>query len=151
MWVGYDDSLVPPGQIARGLVRFDLSTLPAGVDIQSARLRLYYMGYWDFPEYVDTITVYKAESEWTETAVNWTNQPNYTAPTGSIVIPANNDWQWYEVDVTGLVRNWISGGTANHGFLLRGAETSGYNASWRAFSTREGASPPELVIVFGGP
>ncbi|HEY52038.1 MAG TPA: DNRLRE domain-containing protein, partial [Caldilineae bacterium] len=39
MWVGYDDELDPNAKIARGLIKFDLSSVPNGATIQNATLR----------------------------------------------------------------------------------------------------------------
>jgi hypothetical protein len=59
-------------------------------------------------------------------------------------------WGWYSFDVTNLVRGWINGTLPNYGVMLRGPEWSGSDSSWKAFSTREGPYPPQLIITYSG-
>lgn len=148
MWAGYDDSLDPYGRIVRSLIRFDLSGLPPAAVVQSAVLRVYYVGYWDFPNHVATITAYQINGSWTETGVTWNNRPNPGASYGSVDIPANQNWGWRELDVKALVQGWLNGSIPNQGVMLRGPEISGIESCWRSFSTREGPYPPQLVVTY---
>ena len=150
MWVGYDDKLDPNAKIARGLIKFDLSSVPNGATIQNATLRIYYMGHWEFPNWVDTITAYRAQGSWQEMAVTWNNKPGFGNSYGSVDVVADKNWRWYELDVKNLVQNWVNGSFANDGIMLRGEEASGAESSRRSFFTREGEHPPELVVTYGG-
>lgn len=149
MWVGYDDMLDPDGKIVRSVVKFNLASVPAGAKVQGAKLRIYSVGYWDFPNVYDTIRAYQAVGDWNESTVNWNNKPNAGQGYGSVSIIANSNWTWYELDVKDLVQGWLNGSMANHGILLRGQEESGSNSSWRSFSTKEGSNPPQLVVNYG--
>ncbi len=151
MRAGCDFSTGANGGVVRSLVRFDLSSIPAGAIITSARLRVFYEAFWDWPGYVDTVTAYRVTSGWEEPSVNWTLQPSYAAATTGIVIPATEEWGWYELTVTPLVQGWVAQNTPNYGVILRGPEYEGDDASWRGFSTREGSYPPELVIDYLAP
>ncbi|MBX7233866.1 MAG: DNRLRE domain-containing protein, partial [Caldilineales bacterium] len=150
MWAGYDDQPNRNAQIVRGLVRFDLSSVPAGATVTNAKLRVYYSGYRDFSGHVSTITAYQTTGDWQETSVNWNNEPGFGASYGSVSIAANTNWGWRELDVTALVQGWMNGALANQGIMLRGPEESGYYSNFRSFLTREGAYPPQLVISFSG-
>jgi len=150
MWAGYDDSLDPYGEIVRGLVKFDLTGVPAGANVQNATLRVYYMGHWEFPGWVDRVTAYRAQGNWGEMSVTWNNKPGYGASYGSVDVVADEDWGWRELDVTGLVRDWVNGTSANQGIMLRGEEGSGPESSRRRFYAREGEFPPQLVITHIG-
>lgn len=149
MWAGYDDYLDPDGEIVRSLVAFDISGLPPGQAVTKATLRLYLVGSWDYPDTERTITSYRATSGWSEMAAAWNNQPGYGEAHGSASI-LTSDWNWHEFDVTNLVEAWYAGTETNHGIVIRGPEYSGLDSSWRAFSTREGPYPPELVVEYGG-
>jgi hypothetical protein len=109
MWASYDDYLNPDGRIVHSLVRFDLSGLPPGAQINSATLRLYLVASWDYPSRYHTITTYRIGSDW-----------------------------------------WVNGSQPNYGIMVRGPEYSGIGSSWRAFSTKEGSYPPQLLINYTG-
>jgi len=149
MWAGYDDYLDPDGKIVRSLVRFDLSGLPPGAQINSATLRLYLTGSWDYPNRYRTITTYRVGSGWAEMAVTWHNKPSCQEAYGSNSVK-EDAWGWYDFNVTALVQAWVGGSQPNYGIMVRGPEHSGYDSSWRAFSTKEGAYPPQLVINYTG-
>jgi len=149
MWAGYDDYLDPDGKIVRSLVRFDLSGLPPGAQINSATLRLHLTGSWDYPNRYRTITTYRVGSGWAEMAVTWHNKPSCQEAYGSNSVK-EDAWGWYDFNVTALVQAWVSGSQPNYGIMVRGPEHSGHDSSWRAFSTKEGAYPPQLVINYTG-
>jgi len=148
MWVGYDDSLDPNARIVRGLVNFDLSSVPDGATIQNATLRIYYMGHWEFPDWVDTITAYQVQGTWQEMSVTWNNKPGFGNRYGDVDVVADGNWGWRELDVTDLVQDWVDGAYPNRGIMLRGEEASGAESSRRSFYTREGDYPPELVVTY---
>jgi len=149
MWVGYDDYLEPDGRIVRSLVRFDLSSIPAGATINSATLRLYLVGSWDYPGKTRTITTYRTGSSWSESSVTWNNKPSYAEAYGSAGV-THGSGVWYSFDVTNLVRGWVNGTWPNYGIMLRGPEWSGSDSSWKSFATRESSYDPQLVITYVG-
>jgi hypothetical protein len=148
MCTGYDDGMDPNGRIVRSLIKFDLSSLPTNAAVQSAKLRAYYMGYWDYPNHVRTVTAYRITGDWTESGVTWDNKPSPGTAYGSVDIPANDDWGWRELDVRDLVQSWVNGSIANQGVMLRGPEASGADSSYPVFHTRKGPYPPQLVINY---
>jgi subtilisin family serine protease len=148
MWAGYDDGMNPNGLIVRSLIKFDLSSLPANAAVQSAKLRVYYLGYRDYPNRVRTTTAYQISGDWTESGVTWDSKPSPGTAYGGVEIAANSNWGWSELDVRDLVQSWVNGSVTNQGVMLRGPEASGSDSSYRAFSTREGPYPPELVVNY---
>jgi hypothetical protein len=149
MLAGYDEYYEPNGEIVRSLVAFDIGGLPAGQTITKATLRLRLLSSWDYPATPRTITTYRATSGWSEMSVTWNNQPGYGEAYGSASI-LSEEFDWHELDVTSLVAAWYAGTETNHGIVVRGPEYSGTDSSWRAFSTKEGPYPPELVVEYGG-
>ncbi len=147
MWAGYDDYLNPDGMIARSLVRFNLSAIPSGATVNSATLRAYLVGSYDYPGRTRTVTAYRAGSTWSESSVTWNSQPAIAEAYGSSGV-THGAQGWYSFDVTNLVRGWVNGSLQNYGIVLRGPEWSGSDSSWKAFSTREGPYPPQLVITY---
>lgn len=149
MWAGYDDYLSPDGKIARSLTYFDVSAIPTGTSIDSAFLRVYLVTSYDFPGKTRTISTYRIGSTWSESSATWNTQPSGAEVYGSTSV-THGAWGWYSFDVTDLARGWVNGTLPNYGIMLRGPEASGYDSSWRGFSTREGPHPPQLVITYSG-
>ena len=143
--IGYDDTMSPEGKIMRGLVKFNLATIPARATINSAQLQLYLAGSWDYPDTSRTVTSYRIASPWMEDLVTWSNAPALAEAYGSATV-THGIGGWYSFDVTGLVRGWQSGAFANYGIGLRGPEQSGSDSSWRAFAAGATTYSPRLVV-----
>lgn len=153
MWAGYDDYLSPAGQIVRSLLKFDISAISAGTYINSAVLRVYYVGYYDYANRSRTVTSYRIGSNWSEGSVTWNTAPSVGEAYGSVaLIAADGSFGWYSIDVTNLVRGWVNGTLPNYGVMLRGPEQSGSDSSWRSFATKEAGSGyiPYLQITYSG-
>ncbi len=150
MWVGYDNCLSPTGKISRSLVRFDLSAIPAGTSISSARLYLYLTNSCDIGERTHTATVYRITSSWSEGTVTWNSSPTFAEAYGSRSIPSRT-WGWYNFDVTNLVRGWVNGSFSNYGMMVRGPESSDTSGARLGFVTRESSGTtydPYLSITY---
>ncbi len=149
MWAGYDDMLDPDGKIVRSLIQFDVSGIPAGKPISKVTLYVKLYDSWDFPNRTRTITAYRVGSSWSPCSVNWNSQPSIKEAYGSRSIPWSSG-EWYDFDVTELVRGWVRGSFPNHGVWLRGPEASGTDSSWRSFYTQDSAYEPYLSITYSG-
>ncbi len=149
MWAGYDDSLSPDGQIARSLIKFNTSAIPAGTSISNAVLRVRYVGYYDYANRSRTVTSYRIGSNWSEGSVTWNTAPSIGEAYGAVsLVAAYGSFGWYSIDVTNLVRGWVNGTLPNYGVMLRGPEQSGLDSSWRSFATRESGSTSYLQITY---
>ena len=143
--VGYDDEA--PRSISRGLIYFNIASLPSNQNILGATLRINYVDYYWGSDTPQKITTYRIPSNWVEGTVTWNNKPDYGESYGSQSIHGNA-YGWYEFDVTNLVRGWYDGTYSNYGIMLRGVESDGIDASYRSFSTRESELDPELIIQY---
>ncbi len=148
MWAGYDTWLNPDGKNARSLVRFDLSAIPAGTSISQATLWLYLRSSYDVPNTSRVMAAYRVASLWTEGGVTWNTRPGLGGKYGEVSVP-HADWRWYAIDVTDLVRSWLSGQYSNYGMWVLGNEDSG-DPNWRGFCTREGGCGAWLQITYSG-
>ena len=112
----------PPGIEAerRALVRFDLTALPAGATLLTARLGL----HAESDTGPGVLSVHRVTREWDEATETWASfgeggfDPTPVASSSNataIVMSSSQVW----FDVTGLVADWFSGKVAEHGFLLR--------------------------------
>lgn len=106
------------GANRRGLVRFDLSSIPQGISVTSATLYLY-----EKDRKLDQVTfIYKVTTPWNENSVTW-NYP-WLIPGGDFdnshayaSFPPIQSNCMLTIDLTSLVQEWING-SPNYGFLL---------------------------------
>ena len=152
MWAGYDDFLNPDGQIARSLVRFNV-TLPASATVYSAKLRLYYIGYWDVPTRPATVTASRGrpapgmrrQSPGTRARSPARRSPAWSCPANTRVGLAR---MGRDAHRAGLGQRRVS---ELRGDDARRRRSAGLSSAWRAFSTREGDYAPQLVVTYGLP
>ncbi len=115
-------------------VRFTVPALPATP--ASAALRLYVTD-----SSTATGGLYAtANTTWSETSTTWNNRPSTT---GAQIAPSTSAplGQWVEFDVSARVT-----AAGNYGFTLTNASSDTV-----AFSSREGAHAPQLVLTFPNP
>ena len=78
---------------------------------------------------------------WRQRLGDWTDRDGVLhgdAPWATTMIEDTDSERWIEWDVTDLVAAWLDGSVPERGFYLHGRNF--------VFSSREGASPPQLVI-----
>ncbi len=137
----------------RALLKFDLSTLPAGTtaaDVAKATLKLWVSKpceHSDPP--AGSFDVHLVTSAWSEAAVT-----NHTAPAiGTAVasaIPAGAADTFVAVDVTAAVQGWLNGTPANNGLVLV-ARAAGTRVEFDSKENTETSHPAELEIALIGP
>ncbi len=151
MWAGYDTWLSPDGKNVRSLVRFDLSAIPSGTPISQARLYLYLSSSYDPPGASRIIAVYRVTSWWTEGSVTWNTMPGWSSIYYGFLSIPHGAYRWHSVDVTNLVREWVSRQYPNYGLWIFGNESSS-DPNYRGFYTRESSTglKPWLYITYGG-
>ncbi len=108
------------------LMRFDLPPIDAG-EVVSATLYLYSNdpGHGGAPTPADPMQVEARAvlGSWVEATVTWDTKPSVD----STVLDTTNvsGWeQWFSLDVTDLVKDWLDGSLDNHGIHLSALEDS---------------------------
>jgi hypothetical protein len=144
LWVGRE----PSGRW-RSLVGFNVS-LPAGVQVRRARLRLFMHGLRSGG--LDLYTVYAVTRPWRESNATWNSRANEYdrgRSSGAVAI-AGGTRVFVEWDVTEIVRAWVSGAEPNHGFLIRNLELG---TNLLSFGNRQdvSANRPRLIVEYGPP
>jgi hypothetical protein len=115
----------PSSGDSRGLLKFDLSALPTGSVIDSATVSLY-IGFNAFnpvSSRITSVSLYRATSNWTETAVTYDTRPTWTtSAVTSMSIPAGTGQGgsipfngYINGNITSLVQDWYDGDIANYG------------------------------------
>ena len=103
----------------RPLIKFDLSSLPAGKKIDRAVLRLYHTQGATGSEL--PIAAYGIVAPWDEATVTFENQPLADASPSAaaeVTIGAVFEKSWYRWDITKLVQDWYAGAQPNYGVML---------------------------------
>ena len=101
------------------LLQFDLGTLPAG--LAAANINKATMTF-----FVNTVAVAggvdisQVTSAWSESGVTFTTRPTYLAPF-LINVPTAVNRQYITVDVTQLVKDWVTGVSPNYGVQVSAA------------------------------
>jgi hypothetical protein len=132
----------------RGLIGFDLSSIPVGSTINSATFSAYYYSYYSagLDPAGRTYYLYRNTGSWTETGATWNNKPGYTTSQGaSTTMPGS--FGWVSWNVKDIVQSWVNGAT-NYGLLMMDSnETQGVNKV-AMFYSREYADPAlRLMLV----
>lgn len=130
-------------------VMFNLSSIPSGVNIISARLGLYLSGkggeIYGLP--ADTIGVYYcSDSSWKESEITWDNKPSFNSiPTNTWsfgIIYYIREYKWW--DVTKDVRTALPSRTLTEVLKFESKTEDGY----AVFHSREGANKPKLEVEY---
>jgi hypothetical protein len=150
--VGTDNS-----GIARSLVKFDMSVVPAGTSLTSAKLRMYYDNELYTAVNDVTMEARRVTSAWAENTVTWNNSSTAFGEAGltTSVKRANISQVWSEWDVRDIAQSWVSG-TANNGLMVKATDEA-LNRGGAVYHGAEfvyngdTATFPKLLLTYGTP
>ena len=132
------------------LLQFDISTIPAGATINSAKLRLNLVSAAAFPTM--DIGVQRVQGNWSESTVTWNSQPAVsTTPVDTVTVPDTPPNLTVEWDVLSVVQGWHNNTLPNQGLALIHPTSGNNGRSFASSETSTGANRPRLVIDFTPP
>jgi len=152
-----------PDWTQRVVIQFDLSSLPAGVEVISARLEL---KQWSVVA-PGVVSVHRLTRDWVEGTkvcggtADGASWPTFDgidawavpggdfepAPASEAQVTTATDDQWLGWEVGGLVEGWLADPASNHGMLLQGEDV----VREAEFASREASNPndaPRLSVVY---
>ncbi|WP_433936379.1 SdrD B-like domain-containing protein [Sorangium cellulosum] len=95
----------------RALFGFDLGSIPSGSFISSARFHVS-----TYSSTHQTVRVHRVLGPWSEDGVTWDNLGGIDP--SAVASFESGGSAWRDIDLTGLVQDWVSGVVPNHGILL---------------------------------
>lgn len=162
----------------RSLLRWDIAALPAGIEVESARVELYHFHEPGGSGEAMDVALHLVTREWTEgTGYSFGGSPDgatwnaaspgtsWTSPggdydssadyghgangiIGAASLPAGPWEGWVALDATAAVRAWVEDGTPNRGVLVR---PLGGDYTYNYYRSREygtAARRPRLVVEY---
>lgn len=152
----------------RGVLKFDLSSIPVGSTINSATLSLYQFAQADTstPE----LGVYYATRGWTEGTGNGTETADgatwltydgassWSSPGGdfdstaqALATAPNTTGTWVDFAITSLTQSWLNGTIANNGVFVKkttGSGSTDYKSFYSSDYTTDPTLRPKLVVEY---
>jgi hypothetical protein len=146
-----------PNRTRRAVMKFDLSSIPAGAILESATLTLTRTGG---DANTLTFSTHEVTQAWVEANTTWNNRQTGTAWTPSVggtfkaaaisttTVPATNGA--YNWNLLSLVQTWFNGTSVNNGVLIKQANESSVDKKHVFGSSENGtvASRPKLTITY---
>jgi hypothetical protein len=122
--------------LGRGLIEFDLSTIPSNAVIDSAYLTLFANttsanGIAGQPMYGTDNAAYvrRVTQNWNENSVTWNNQPSFSLQNEVVLPQSTSPTQDYVVNVKNMVQDMILNPLNSFGFLIMEQnESTWYNS-----------------------
>jgi hypothetical protein len=145
------------GDIGEGrmLVKFDLTSIPAGATITSASLQLTKVGGATVKH---NVNLYEVISDWDELAATWNISPSspwskvggdyLSSVVATTVVTGNQPYTWTDPALTAVVQSWVKGTQPSYGLIIGSPDTGtdAYN-----FATSEDVTPanqPVLTVTY---
>jgi len=140
----------------RFLMGFDLSDIPEGQQIKSAKLSLFYADnhpdslHANFYGGQNELKIELIDEAWDETTVTWNNQPSTISPSLTAIIPAdeNGKIDKPDIDITELIQAMINNPDGVNGIKVSQTIEARYRSSFFASTENELIDKrPQLKII----
>lgn len=133
---------------SKALIKFDLSTIPSGAQIESVQFYVYRKTYWGTTSERDA-QIYRVTSDWTESTVTWNSFNGQYDSQTSYANLSTYGGGYTNVDIKTLVEKWIDGTYTNYGLLidLLGDSLQDFKSS----EYSSGSYAPYLNITYSTP
>lgn len=129
----------------RSYFQFDVSDIPIDATITRATLDLSYTGGDRGSSII--IEARKVLSSWSDSTINWDNQPSFDIANSEINVVVEN----ISLDVKNIVQSWLS--DSNYGLVLKGKDESA-SINWKKYASSDNntaANRPKLIVTYNIP
>ena len=146
---------------ARGILKFDLSSIPSGSTITSVTLSLY---LYSTRGYDRTFGIHKVTKNWTESGVtwnkydgtnNWTTSGGDYEATASATVTAGAVWNiwvdWSSSTLVSDVQGFVNNPSTNFGWIIKDQTEGSSNQDWVRFYSKEYTGTtlrPKLEVTY---
>lgn len=135
----------------RALIQFDLSSIPSGATITSAKLTLSGENHSGLgaPFGQNAAKLHRVTTKWDEATVKWNTQPTYSNNIFASLETSTSATQNYTIDVTSHVMDMLANPSSNFGWLLKSEVEETYKAM--RFHSSDATTPtfrPALEISY---
>lgn len=138
----------------RSLIQFDLSSIPETNTVTEAILQLNLTSSSNSNTL--EIKAYRIATDWSETESTWirrTSSTNWTTQGGDYSeeldsINVTDTLGIYNLTITSIVRNWVSGNEDNYGILI--VQTNAQNGDYKDFGSSDSSTEserPKLIVT----
>ena len=138
--------------VARSLIKFDLSKISPFMTIKSAKLTLYFNSYSNLNAQTgeNDFTIYRIAQPWNVSTVTWNNQPAISNLDSVAALKSTSvDQSYKNIDVTNLVRDIINNPSVSFGFLLKLNNESPYGlVVFGSCYNNDSSVHPKLIIYY---
>ena len=123
---------VSSSQTYRGLLEFDLASIPADAVVDQATLTLFCR---KLSTASATLYLYRVTKGWGESSVTWNSQPATGSQVEGTLNLATSRYQAKEVDLTALVQAWVEGSQVNQGVMVKEGGSTAYGQCYSSDGT----------------
>ena len=134
------------GYPARTWVKFDLSSIPDGVVITKAELRLYFEWSWGSGAPGGIEVHFSSDDTWNEMEITWNNQPSFEGTPTDMVPQFDATNCWVSFDVTSDVISEYSGDKVVSWCLCAVNEEEGGGKNFNTADSKE--NPPNRPYLY---
>src|SRR5215831_13450014 len=145
-----DGSGNPQATIWRGILQFDLSTVPQFATVSAATLEVYEGNTGT----TRTYGVHRVNDPWLQATVKWNTQPSFAVAATSTNTVGDAPRDFRAFNVLADVQAWVNAPATNHGWILKDeAETSGSeNINFLSMEdTTDLPHRPRLTVTYAAP
>lgn len=125
-------------------LKFDLSFVPDGAEVDGAALQLYKSNY-SYPELFNVHAYSCSNNSWTELTLTYLNMPSYNK-TSMDSVPIATDIQWYNWNVVDAVRNALKSNPKAVTIVLLDPSLHSPSGKVAFYSKEQGNYLPKLAI-----
>lgn len=122
-------------------LKFDISSIPSGIALTNAELRMKCVEEWTGSGAVIVDLYDSTVDSWTESSITWNNMPSRvkTGEQAGIILPGDISW---------VCRGPVEKELGSNKIITFMLAISGVNPAYAKFSSREGTSTPTLYVEY---